>query len=181
MARATQGSGRRKSLNPSASAGFISQEGRRLWAPPAAPGHSVAVLPASRRGRRGSAVPQARERLQRSAAAGRFVQSRAQRARREPRAEGAPRSRLALPPPARPSGFVRRSPGLRGSRAGTRALRALRPPPARAISRHCSPTPEAKERAREREPGRKLPGPGGWYARSEGARSRTGLSASIKP
>lgn len=143
--------------------GLISQEEPRLRAPqpPRLPATALPNAPGRRRGRRGSAVPQARERLQRSAAAGRFVQSRAQRARREPRAEGAPREPARLATARPPSGFVRRSPGLRGIRwhpsaQGHRARRQLEQSVGTAASRR-----RPKERAREREPGRKLPGPGG--------------------
>ena len=70
-------------------------------------------------------MPQARERLQRLVAAGRFVQPRAQRSRRGPRAEGAPKE-PARRAAARPPALCGALPGTEES-AGARAPRATAP------------------------------------------------------
>lgn len=121
------------------------------------------MLPAGGRGRRGSAVSQTRERLQEPAAAGCFVQPRAQRTRRDPACRGSGEG-AGLPrccPLARP-------PALCCTRSGYRSPLAVehrgapRPPPAGAEStRKAIARWRQRERASEREPGRKPPGQSG--------------------
>lgn len=90
--------------------------------------------PAGGRGRRGSAVPQARERLWIPGSAGCFVQRRAQLARTERACGGSakePARRAAARPP---SGFVRRSARARKSPRALERRGAPRPPTAGAES-----------------------------------------------
>ncbi|XP_055405177.1 paired box protein Pax-6 isoform X5 [Bubalus kerabau] len=164
--------------------GLISQEGPRLWAPqpprlpatalPNAPGRPERTKRLCGATGPGTAAAIGRRRPLCPVAG----PASAQRAARRGSAEGAgsPRRR---PPALRLCAALSRAPRnpLAPERSGQ-----PRPPPARAVSRHCSPTPEAERKSEGAGAGKEAARPGRWNARSEGARSRTGgLSASIKP
>lgn len=147
---------------PQRQRGLSSQEEPRLRAQqqPRLPAPASSNAPGQRERTKRLWGPQARERLQRPAAAGRFVQPRAQRARRE-RACGAI-AEGAGSPRHRPAGFVRRSARARKSRLALERRGAPRPPPARAESVGKAATRwRQRERTSEREPGRKPSGQGG--------------------
>lgn len=144
--------------------------------------------PAGGRGRRGSAVPQARERLRRPGSAGRFVRPRAQRARTERACRGSakePARRAAARPPARPPALCGARLGHRrvGGHSSAEGYRARRQPEQSQSAKQPHAGGREKERVSvSREGSLVATRPRRANARSEGAQSRAGgLSASIKP